>query len=158
MGRLLRMPECEPLRMARPNRIGHPDRGLAARIVGDSRPSTRPTLARGIFRSAGGQQHGFTSAKYLGRLDPRPSGLSPQAALCVNIGTTDDPRCGLWLFRRVEAQDRLILGLDLDNQVIRATFGSNGTTVAWGTANGTVSVCRIPEVQPRLAQMGLGWE
>ncbi len=99
----------------------------------------------------------FPTGKYVGRLDSQPTCLSPQAALWVYIGTPDDPRCGLWLFRRDEAPRLALLGLGLDSQVTRATFSRDGTLVAWGDADGTVSVCSIPTVQRRLAELGMGW-
>ena len=66
-------------------------------------------------------------------------------------------RCGLWLFRRDDAQSLALLGLGLDSPVTRATFSRDGTLVAWGDADGTVSVCNIPTVQRRLAELGMGW-
>jgi hypothetical protein len=100
----------------------------------------------------------FPSGRYLGRLTPKPSCLSPQARLWGNIGLTCDPRCGLWLFRWDGVRSVPMLGLGVDSQVTRAKFSADGTRVAWGDASGTVSVCHIPEVQKRLAEIGLGWE
>jgi hypothetical protein len=36
-------------------------------------------------------------------------------------------------------------------------FSRDGRIVAWGEADGTVSVCDLAEVQRRLAEIGLGW-
>jgi hypothetical protein len=38
-----------------------------------------------------------------------------------------------------------------------AEFSRDGRIVAWGEADGTVSVCDLVEVQRRLAELGLGW-
>jgi WD40 repeat protein len=49
------------------------------------------------------------------------------------------------------------LGIDLMAAEGRPTFSSDGTLLAWGNQNGTVSVCDIPEIQRRLAGLGLGF-
>jgi len=36
-------------------------------------------------------------------------------------------------------------------------FSRDGRLVAWGNANGTVTVCNLVEMQRRLAEIGLGW-
>jgi len=36
-------------------------------------------------------------------------------------------------------------------------FSPDGTLVAWGNSNGSVTLCDLPRIQDRLRQIGLGW-
>ena len=99
----------------------------------------------------------FPTGKYLGRLDPRPTCLAPRATEWVNVGTIFDGRSGLWILRQGGAKAVRLVGLDLDSYVTRATFASERSLLAWGNANGTVSVCAIQTVNARLTQIGTGW-
>jgi len=64
---------------------------------------------------------------------------------------------GYTLFRRGEKRPLVTLGIDSMPAEGRPAFNLDGTHVAWGNQNGTVTVCDIPEIQRRLAALGLGW-
>jgi serine/threonine protein kinase/WD40 repeat protein len=100
----------------------------------------------------------FPSGKFLGRLDGTPACLAPRAAQWVKIGTPAEPPCGLWLCRPSDSQSVSLVGFDLGSNITRAKFSHTGTLVAWGNANGTVSVSSIPTVHRRLAEIGLDWQ
>jgi eukaryotic-like serine/threonine-protein kinase len=97
------------------------------------------------------------SGKYAGVLPKFPDCLGPKANVWAHRGTPKEWWHGLWYFRR-ESHDAL-LGLGLDAGVTSlSSFDATGALLAWGSDDGTVSVANIPEVQRRLAQLGLGWE
>ena len=64
---------------------------------------------------------------------------------------------GLSLHRRGEERPLVTLALYDLRSGTRALFNVAGTHVAWGNADGTVTVCEIQEVRRRLAAVGLGW-
>lgn len=82
-------------------------------------------------------------------------GLSPAATYRVTSGPN---LRGLSIMRRRDKIPLVTVGID--NQASSAnifSFNRDGTRFAWGNRDGTVSVCDLPEVQRRLAQLGLGW-
>jgi serine/threonine protein kinase len=62
------------------------------------------------------------------------------------------------LFRRDGREPLVTLGADLITTSIHSRFSRDGRFLAWGNGDGTVTVCDLPEVRRRLAEVGLGWE
>jgi serine/threonine protein kinase/WD40 repeat protein len=63
----------------------------------------------------------------------------------------------LTLVRRDDEKVLVSLKIDSKGDFPSEQFNANETHLAWGTAEGTVFVCDIGEVQQRLAALGLGW-
>jgi hypothetical protein len=63
---------------------------------------------------------------------------------------------GLTLHRRGE-QRPLVTLAPYDLLSGGQLFNVAGTHIAWGNADGTVTVCDIQEIRRRLAAVGLGW-
>jgi hypothetical protein len=59
--------------------------------------------------------------------------------------------------RPEEKSPMVILGLDEPTHLVHAEFNAAGTHAAWGQDDGSVTACRIGEVQRRLVEPGLGW-
>jgi serine/threonine protein kinase/WD40 repeat protein len=53
--------------------------------------------------------------------------------------------------------EAILVTLGRDNQLKNPLFSADGTRLAWGNSDGTVTVCDIRQVQRRLAEVGLGW-
>jgi hypothetical protein len=86
-------------------------------------------------------------------------GLSPGANLAM--GQVTDEMTGvnkLTLFRRKDRTALVSFGIDVSPSLARVQFDAAGTSVAWGNADGTVSVADLKEVQRQLAHLKLGWE
>jgi hypothetical protein len=49
------------------------------------------------------------------------------------------------------------IAADAQHTPAQSEFTLDGRLVAWGSADGTVSVCDLVEVQRRLAEISLGW-
>jgi serine/threonine protein kinase/WD40 repeat protein len=64
---------------------------------------------------------------------------------------------GFGLRQRGEAGSLVTLGTDTLIGSDRGRFNVGGTHVAWGNADGTVTLCDIQGVRRRLAAIGLGW-
>jgi hypothetical protein len=61
------------------------------------------------------------------------------------------------LFRRGRTEPLIALGID-SSDFRFPQFNLAGTHLAWGNADGTVTVCNLPEINRRLSEVGLGWE
>jgi eukaryotic-like serine/threonine-protein kinase len=59
------------------------------------------------------------------------------------------------LYRRGDQQPLVTLGID--SLCFGGTFSVDGSRLAWGNQDGTVTVCYLEEIQRRLAAIGLGW-
>jgi hypothetical protein len=94
------------------------------------------------------------SGKLIGSINPPPSALAPGARMTA---TQTANRFGFALYRAGEQNPLVTLGLDVWIAEGYPTFSGDGTRLAWGNQDGTVSVCYIPEIQRRLAAIGLGW-
>jgi len=66
-------------------------------------------------------------------------------------------RFGFSLYRAGEPNPLVTLGIDMLSVEESATFSGDGTRLAWGNQDGTVTVCDLPEIQRRLAALGFGW-
>jgi len=92
------------------------------------------------------------SGKWAGSIYPNSWALGPGARLiAVNSGAGD----GFFLYRRGEKNP--LVKVDFDAADSGATFSLDGTRLAWGTQDGTVSVCYLPEAQRHMAAIGFGW-
>jgi hypothetical protein len=70
-----------------------------------------------------------------------------------------DGHTGQLQLLRTGGKDPVVtLGIDILATGVQHQFSSTGTRYAWGNRDGTVNVADIPEVQRRLANIGLGWE
>jgi WD40 repeat protein len=66
---------------------------------------------------------------------------------------------GVLLFRRGRTEPLITLGIDFSDFDSKfPQFNLAGTHLAWGNADGTVTVCDLPEINRRLKQVGLEWE
>ena len=93
------------------------------------------------------------SFKFVGRL-PTPGALAPEARLIAN-----DTRnhFGCELLHRNDVVPFVALGIDQQVGPGRAVFNADGSLLAWGNRDGTVTVCRLEEVRRRLTSVGQGW-
>ena len=64
---------------------------------------------------------------------------------------------GYALYRSDDDAPAVILGIDLLATAVQPQFSADGNLLAWGNADGSVTICDMPEVQRRLADVGLGW-
>lgn len=86
-----------------------------------------------------------------GKLAASPLGLSPGGAYYAVSGG------GLSLFRRGDSTPVVIFDEDQGLPVVRFQFDAAGNQLAWGRQEGTVVVADLPQIQRRLAELGLGW-
>ncbi len=101
-----------------------------------------------LFEVPSGELGGF--------LTPPPHCLAPRATFWARGGTEADRFAGFWIYRQKDGMSLVTLGHKSPVTSV-SQFGASGTLVAWGSADGTVSVCNLAEVQRRLAQIGLDW-
>jgi hypothetical protein len=94
------------------------------------------------------------SGKLVGFLDPHASALGPGARLFA-VGTQNG--FGFALYRNGEKTPLVTLGIDTLSSDGHWTFSLDGSLLAWGNRDGTVTVCYLTEIQKRLAAVGLGW-
>jgi hypothetical protein len=95
----------------------------------------------------------LSSGKLVGYVDPPAAALGPGARLST-LDTASG--FGLALYRRGEKSPLVTLGIDTMCSG-GSTFSSDGSCLAWGNRDGTVTVCYLTEVQRRLAAIGFGW-
>jgi WD40 repeat protein len=98
------------------------------------------------------------SGRVLGDIDPHPVCLGPAASGLVRCGAGDRPGegRGYALFRRGDASARLVLGMETA-PAFRPVLSRDGRLLAWSNADGTVSVCDLPQLRERLSGAGLEW-
>jgi serine/threonine protein kinase/WD40 repeat protein len=94
------------------------------------------------------------SGRLLGRseLFQLNEGQGPETSYWAE-GTGSSLRIG----RRRESEPMVNLVLESNPSGSRKQFDAVGTRFHGGNANGSVTICDIPEVQKRLAALGLGW-
>jgi WD40 repeat protein/tRNA A-37 threonylcarbamoyl transferase component Bud32 len=91
-------------------------------------------------------------------LPAQPLALGPGARQVVRSGPAragDLPR-GQALLPRDGTEPLVVLGID-EAVTAMPVFDRSGDRLAWGNADGTVTVCRLSAIRKRLAQVGLGW-
>jgi hypothetical protein len=72
------------------------------------------------------------------------------------LGGTDEPNRGVTLWER--GRDRPVLALTGDGVPgFRPVFSHDGTHVAWGNSDGSVTVCDLTRIKKKLEEIGLGW-
>jgi WD40 repeat protein len=84
-----------------------------------------------------------------------PTALGPRGD--YQVARVDSPRFGYQLCRGSNSAPLVILGLDVESYAVVVQFNAKGTRLAWGNADGTVSICDLRQVQTRLTQLGFGW-
>ena len=95
----------------------------------------------------------------LGTLHPAPSALTKGAQIFVTVGpkqSTGRPH-GYSIFRKGTLDPFVTLGIDTPIQTDFPNLSPDGERLIWGTTDGTVLVCDLPEIQRRLAELRLGW-
>jgi hypothetical protein len=90
--------------------------------------------------------------KWVASIGPSAAVLGPGARL---IAFNDGAGKGFYLSRRGEKSPFIWLGVEGTDS--GATFSPDGTRLAWGTQDATVSVCYLPEAQRQMAAFGFGW-
>ena len=103
------------------------------------------------------------SARLAGQLDPAPYCVGPGGKYWTYRGqpasreAPEGSEQGISLFRGPGTEPVVVLDLDAGGHSVQSEFDASSALVAWGRADGTVVVCRIAEVQRRLAELGLDW-
>jgi hypothetical protein len=64
---------------------------------------------------------------------------------------------GWGVYQQSEKPPVVRLGLDIESSCVVSAFHPNGNLVAWGNADGTVTLADLNEVRRRLATLDLGW-
>jgi hypothetical protein len=91
----------------------------------------------------------------LGPAIPPAEAMSPGADL---LAVRRNDSFGFALHRRGDKHPLVVLGIDtLIAPPERAAFSHDGSLLAWGNRDGTVTVCRLEDVRRRLAEVDLGW-
>jgi WD40 repeat protein len=93
------------------------------------------------------------SGSLLGRISPRPRCISPDSKTWA---TESGDGKGFTLFRRGSEALRVTLG-GAETAFVNE-FSPDGKLLAWGTAEGAVVVCDLPQVRRRLDAVGLAWD
>jgi WD40 repeat protein len=98
------------------------------------------------------------SGRLLGDIEPYPVCLGPAACdlVCCGAGDLPGEEHGYGLFRRGGASAQLVLGMDTISS-FRPILSRDGSLLAWSNADGTVSVCDLPQLRERLSGAGLEW-
>jgi serine/threonine protein kinase/WD40 repeat protein len=98
------------------------------------------------------------SGGLLGDIQPYPVCLGPVASDLVRRGAGEPPgeEHGYGLFRPGDASAQLVLGMDTIPS-FRPILSRDGSLLAWSNADGTVSVCDLPQLRERLSGAGLEW-
>jgi eukaryotic-like serine/threonine-protein kinase len=94
------------------------------------------------------------SSKWVTFVDPPASALGPGARVSA-VQTAS--RFGFAFHRVGDPTPLATLGIDVLSAEGTATFSGDGTRLAWGNQDGTVTVCYLPDVQKRLTAIGFGW-
>jgi WD40 repeat protein len=116
----------------------------------------------GVWNGKTGQLQlvGLAGKEALATLEPGVTSLGPKRLLATRSAESPDVGAIRHTLVSIEGGKEtplLVLGLHGRPMYSAIQFNSAGTHLAWGNEDGTVSVCDIPEVQRRLAAVGLGW-
>jgi WD40 repeat protein len=93
------------------------------------------------------------TGKWAGSVGSATAAIGPGGRLTVVAVTSGR---GFTLYRRSEETPLVTLGIDTVDSG-GAAFSPDGTRLAWGTQDGIVIVCYLPEIQRRLSDIGFGW-
>jgi WD40 repeat protein len=85
--------------------------------------------------------------------------LGPEAKrwLGVSRANTTDRSLICSVYDQGRERPSLQIAIKSDTISVVSQFSPDGRKIAWGNADGTVSVCDLVEVQRRLAEVDLGW-
>jgi serine/threonine protein kinase/WD40 repeat protein len=96
-----------------------------------------------------------TTGEYQESYVTLPIALDPGSRYWVAPGTVAENGCSLG--RLGEQEPFIRLGLGQPVVAEEAQFNQTGTHLAWGNADGTVTVCDLEKVRRRLDELELGW-
>jgi WD40 repeat protein len=96
----------------------------------------------------------MASGRRLGTLASGPPTLGPRAHFLV-LGA-GGPGRGFSLLRRGEAIPLVVLGMDTSPSCA-PLFSPDGSRLAWGNSDGTLTVCDPETIRGQLDRVGLGW-
>jgi WD40 repeat protein len=82
--------------------------------------------------------------------------LGPEGEYSAGFGASAGGNSAFQLYRKGREAPVVSIALEARSTSM-ARFTVDGRRVIWGNADGTVMVCDVPEVQRRLAGLGLGW-
>jgi hypothetical protein len=85
--------------------------------------------------------------------------LGPEAQFCIRLNPLPGRSNELSLCR-LEADDPLVsfdVGWDNSAFAFAPSFSRDGSLLAWGNADGTVSLCDLENLRGRLNEIGMGW-
>jgi WD40 repeat protein len=91
----------------------------------------------------------------VGRLPEGPSCLSPGAEHLVRTASNESKR-GYTLYRRGTPDPLVVLGIDTEFSTA-PRFSRDGSLLAWGNSDGTITVYHLSAIRARLAAVGLEW-
>ncbi len=93
----------------------------------------------------------------LGPPYPLAIGAGGKRWLCKNPGDDKSEQPADFVKEQGRSAPLVTIAADDRRSHVHAEFSRDGRFVAWGNANGTVTVCNLVEMQSRLAEIGLGW-
>jgi WD40 repeat protein len=98
------------------------------------------------------------SGKIVGDVTPYPVALGPGGRDVVQFGPSNvqGEARGHALFQRRGRTPLVVLGGETTAS-FPPVFSRDGRLLAWSNADGTVSVCDLPDLRERLSEVGLGW-
>jgi hypothetical protein len=97
----------------------------------------------------------FPAGKVVGQFVGPCGDLAPNATYRATRG--GPPTFGVPLFRSLEAAPLITLGIDVEPSSVVNEFSSDGRFLAWGNADGTVTVADLPEIERQITAAGAGW-
>ncbi len=106
------------------------------------------------------REHGVTlvdvpAGKVFGQFCGHCGDIGPKASYRAARHTP--PVFGVDLYRGLERTPLITLGLDVQPSSVVNEFSSDGTCLAWGNADGTVTVADLHEIERQLVAAGIGW-
>jgi serine/threonine protein kinase/WD40 repeat protein len=145
----------DPLTGAERWRVASTNAVLAATLTLD--PTGR-LLAVRTDSGTGGVLVDVATGTVREQVAPLPLALAPEASYRISAGWhgAGAGDRGYALARQGDPAPRLALGLETTPS-FRPVFSRDGRLLAWSNGDGTVSVCRLPQLQERLDRLGLGW-
>jgi WD40 repeat protein len=100
----------------------------------------------------------MSSGEVLRSLKSSPTGcLSPGMRFLVRNGPLDVSGLSRGYALHAPEDETPLLVLGLETLSYRPTFNREGNLLAWGNHDGTVTVCNLPAIRARLAEVELDW-
>ncbi len=98
------------------------------------------------------------SGRQVGSLHTWPASLNPSGDSWAYAGTPPGAsKHGVWLYEEDKDGPVVGLGLDPTTFAFQVQFDPTGRLLAWGNTDGSVSVCDLPTVRAKLAELELDW-